>query len=55
MAMSFVTGVYSGIKTFKKMKAAGSINFILLLTIPFASYGMDFEDVSGPEEETFKR
>lgn len=50
MGLSFITGVISGIKSFKKMKAAGSVNFILLLTIPFASYGMDFEDISGPEE-----
>jgi hypothetical protein len=50
MGISVVVGVASGVKSFRKMKAAGSVNFILLLTIPFASYGMDFEDISGPEE-----
>lgn len=44
MILSFVLGLIGAFKSIKKMKAAGSVNFVLLLTIPFASYGMDFED-----------
>ncbi len=51
MVISFCLGLMNGIKSVKKMRAVGSLNFVLLITIPFASYGMDFEEIENDEEQ----
>lgn len=54
MGFYFLVGFYQGYRRYKQMKASGSLSIISLITIPFVSYGMDFDEFEASNNKPIK-